>query len=424
MYIELHARSAFSFLEGSSLPEDLAAMCARLGMSAIALLDTDGVYGAPRFHMAAKKIEIKAHIGAEVTANLSPQRHRDTEKSNKLFKSFSVSPCLRSGFRLPLLVSSRAGYQNLCRMITKMKMRAKKGEGSIREEELEEYVDGLICLTGGADGLLATALQEGGIEKARKQVEKLIGLFGRKNVYVELQRHFHREEEARNRAAIAIAESLNLPLLATNGVCYATAKDRELCDAFTAIRHHRTLSTAGRLLARNSERHLKSPAEMQQLFADLPEAVSNTLELSSRLEFTLNDLGYQFPLYPVPEGETMNSFLRERAWEGFRQRYGRAAADMQTRARRQIERELALIEKLKLAGYFLIVWDLVRFCREQSILLQGRGSAANSAVCYSLGITAVDPISMELLFERFLSEERGEWPDIDLDLPSGAEREN
>ncbi|MGA9074526.1 MAG: error-prone DNA polymerase, partial [Candidatus Sulfotelmatobacter sp.] len=259
--------------------------------------------------------------------------------------------------------------------------------------------------------------------EARQQIEQLISLFGRGNVYIELQRHFHREEETRNRAAIAIARSLNLPLLATNGVCYAAAKDRELCDAFNAIRHHRTLSTAGRLLARNSERHLKSPQEMQQLFADLPEAIANTQELSSRLEFTLNDLGYEFPRYPVPEGETMNSFLRDRAWEGFRQRYGRAEADTRTRARSQIERELALIEKLKLAGYFLIVWDLVRFSREQNILVQGRGSAANSAVCYSLGITAVDPVSMELLFERFLSEERGEWPDIDLDLPSGDERE-
>jgi error-prone DNA polymerase len=437
MYIELHARSAFSFLEGSSLPEDLAGICARLDMPAMALLDTDGVYGAPRFHLAAKKIGIKAHIGAEVTAFL-PRGHGDTEKSNppskinnQQLKNSSVSEpalsvaegCLRGEFRLPFLVSSRTGYQNLCRLITKMKLRAKKGEGSVREEELEEHAQGLICLTGGAEGPLAAALRHGGIEEARKQVERLIGLFGRGNVYIELQRHFHREEETRNRAAIGIARSLNLPLLATNGVCYATAKDRELSDAFTAIRHHRTLSTAGRLLARNSERHLKSPQEMQQLFADLPEAIRTTLELSSRLEFTLNDLGYQFPRYPVPDGETMNSFLGERAWEGFRQRYGRASCDMQTRARRQIERELVLIEKLNLAGYFLIVWDLVRFCREQNILVQGRGSAANSAVCYSLGITAVDPISMELLFERFLSEERGEWPDIDLDLPSGDERE-
>jgi len=412
-------------------------MCARLNMPAMALLDTDGVYGAPRFHMAMKKIGIKAHIGAEVTVDLSPQRRPSaalragfgTEKNirkstikNQQLNS-SVSPCLRGGFRLSLLASSRTGYRNLCRLITKMKLRAKKGEGAVREEELEEHAQGLVCMTGGREGPLAAALLYGGVEGARKQVEQLVGIFGRGNVYVELQRHFHREEEARNRAAVAIARSLNLPLLATNGVCYAAAKDRELCDAFTAIRNHRTLSTAGRLLARNSERHLKSPQEMQQLFADFPEAIHNTLELSSRLEFTLNELGYQFPRYPVPEGETMDSFLRDRAWEGFRQRYGRADAALQSRARRQIERELALIEKLKLAGYFLIVWDLVRFCREENILVQGRGSAANSAVCYSLGLTAVDPISMELLFERFLSEERGEWPDIDLDLPSGDERE-
>jgi error-prone DNA polymerase len=445
MYIELHARSAFSFLEGSSLPEELMSAGARLHMPAIALLDTDGVYGAPRFHMAAKKFELKAHIGAEVMCqSFNPVILSGASASRSEALTESKDPYIRrfvqgmrvprsarndkvarkdKPFRLPLLVSSRAGYQNLCQLITKMKLRSKKGEGVVQNEELEEHAQGLVCLTGGADGPLAAALRHNGIEEARKQVEELIGIFGCGNVYIELQRHFHREEETRNRAAIAIARSLNLPLLATNGVCYAAAKDRELCDAFTAIRHHRTLSTAGRLLARNSERYLKSPQEMQQLFADLPEAINNTLELSSRLEFTLNDLGYQFPRYPVPEGETMNSFLRERAWEGFRQRYGRATADMQTRARRQIERELVLIEKLNLAGYFLIVWDLVDFCRKQNILAQGRGSAANSAVCYSLGITAVDPVSMELLFERFLSEERGEWPDIDLDLPSGDERE-
>jgi error-prone DNA polymerase len=414
-YIELHARSAFSFLEGASLPEELVAVCAQFNLPAMALLDTDGLYGAPRFHLAAQKAKLKTHIGAEVAcAHLCPVIPHFARND----KSF----CLPV-FRLPLLVSSRAGYQNLCRLITKMKLRAKKGEGSIFREELEEHADGLICLTGGADGPLAAALQQGGIDQARRQVDRLISIFGHKNVYVELQRHFQREEESRNRAAIDIARSLNLPVLATNGVCYATAKARELCDAFTAIRHHRTLSTAGRLLARNSERYLKSAPEMQQLFADLPEAISNTLELSSRLEFSLNDLGYEFPRYPVPEGETMNSFLRERSWEGFHNRYGRAKPEMQNRARLQIEKELKLIEKLKLAGYFLIVWDLIRFCREQNILVQGRGSAANSAVCYSLGITAVDAVGMELLFERFLSEERGEWPDIDLDLPSGDERE-
>jgi error-prone DNA polymerase len=439
LYIELHSRSAFSFLEGSSLPESLIARCAELKMPAIALLDRDGVYGAARFHMAAKKTGIKAHIGAEVTCNFSPQRHGDTERNSensikiqqqRIFhlnkKSeivFSVPPCLRGESRLPLLISSRSGYQNLCRLITKMKLRAAKDEGAVCEDELQEYSQGLICLTGADDGPLAVALKNGGMEAAIHAVERLVHIFGQNNVYVELQRHFHREQELRNRAAVEIARSLHLPLLATNGVRYATRHARELCDVFTAIKNHCTVNTAGRLLARNSECYFKSSEEMKALFADLPEAVANTVELSSRLEFTLEDLGYEFPKYPVPEGESMMSFLRERAREGFQSRYGGASAELKNKARSQIERELALIEKLKLPGYFLIVWDLVRFCGEQNILVQGRGSAANSAVCYSLGITAVDPVRMELLFERFLSEQRGEWPDIDLDLPSSDDRE-
>jgi error-prone DNA polymerase len=481
MYVELHSRSAFSFLEGSTLPEDLISVCTARGMSGMALLDRDGLYGSPRFYLAAQKAGLKAHIGAEVSCEvLSPQRHPSTslragsdteksgktEKSNNSFKEIhnpvrachseqseeSASPerpasnshnlqseikNLKSGdFKLPLLVSSRVGYQNLCQLITRMKLRAqRKEEGAVLEHELRQHAAGIVCLTGGDEGPLAAALTKGGPAEARRAVEHLTGIFGRENVYVELQRHFHREEEARNRVAIEIARDLHLPLLATNGVCYATPHDRPLCDVFTAIRHHQTLMTAGRLLARNSERHIKTPEEMSQLFADLPEAITNTAELSSRLEFKLSDLGYEFPRYPVPEGETMMSFLRQRVNEGARWRYGISLSgdrvpqngfhnkDLQQRARRQIERELQLIEKLELAGYFLIVWDIVRFCREQNILAQGRGSAANSAVCYSLGITAVDPISMELLFERFLSEKRGEWPDIDIDLPSGDQRE-
>ncbi|MGZ4843040.1 MAG: DNA polymerase III subunit alpha, partial [Candidatus Angelobacter sp.] len=409
---------------------DLISTCARLNMPAMALLDRDGVYGAPRFYMAARKAGVKAHLGAEVTCEIAglTDLRIDEFKTPNSWEVFN-SKIRKSGnstiasFRLPLLVSSRAGYQNLCHLITKMKLRAQKGEGAVRKEEIEEHAAGLICLTGGEYGPLASALAHGGMKEARHTVERLTGIFGQGNVYVELQRHFHRQQEARNRAAVEIARSLKLPLLASNGVCYATPRERELCDVFTAIRNHKTLAAAGRLLTRNSERHVKSPQQMQQLFADLPEALANTVELSSRLEFTLEALGYEFPKYPVPEGETMMSFLRERTREGFQQRYGRSDTGLKSRAQRQIERELALIEKLKLAGYFLIVWDLVRFCREQNILVQGRGSAANSAVCYSLGITAVDPINMELLFERFLSEERGEWPDIDLDLPSGDQRE-
>ena len=393
MYVELHARSAFSFLEGASTPEDLMTAAARLNLPAMAILDRDGVYGAPRFHLAARKAGLRAHIGTEVT---------------------SVD-----GFRYPLLAETRAGYQNLCRLITRMKLGAPKGEGAAAPEEIGEFSQGLICLTGGAEGPLAAALAKGGLESAKACLEKLCDLFGRNNVYVELQRHSDRQEESRNQAAVEIARRLHLPLVATNGVSHAIDEDREIQDVFTCLRNHRTLESAGRLLARNSERYVKSSEEMERLFADLPEALANTLALSSRLEFTLDRLGYEFPCYPAPEGETAISFLRRRTEEGALHRYGRH----HERAWKQIERELAVIGKLKLEGYFLIVWDIIRFCREQNILVQGRGSAANSAVCYSLGITAVDPVGMDLLFERFLSEERGEWPDIDLDLPSGDQRE-
>jgi error-prone DNA polymerase len=392
-YIELHARSAFSFLEGACLPEELASVCARHQMPAMALLDRNGVYGSPRFHLAARKLSVRPHIGAEAA---SPQ-----------------------GWRYPLLVESRAGYQNLCRLITHMKLRGKKAEGHAFPEEVAEKAHGLICLTGGEEGPLAYSLTKGGIRAAVDMVQQLCAMFGRDNVYIELQRHFNRPEETRNQAAMEIAQKLHLPLLATNGVWYANPEQRQLLDVFTCIRNHRTLATAGRLLTRNAEHYFKSPAEMTRLFSDIPEAVANTEVLSSRLQFTLNDLGYKFPQYPVPAGETQMSFLRQRTHEGMIGRYGLH----NEKAKKQVERELALIEKLDLPGYFLIVWDIVRFCRRQNILVQGRGSAANSAVCYSLGITAVDPVTMDLLFERFLSEERGEWPDIDLDLPSGAQRE-
>jgi len=393
MYIELHARSAFSFLEGASTPEELIDVCAQHGVPAMALLDRDGVYGSPRFHLAAKKRSMRAHIGAEVTS--------------------------AAGWRYPLLVESRVGYRNLCRLITRMKLRARKGEGCVQSEEISEMGRGLICLTGGEEGPLAHALLRGGIEAATESVQQLCRAFGRKNVYVELQRHFCREEEVRNQAAVEIARKLKLPLLATNGVSYASPRQCEVLDVFTCLHHYRVLDTAGCLLSRNSERHWKTPLEMAHLFSDLPEAIANTEFLSSRLQFTLSDLGYKFPPYPVAEGETQMQFLRARTHEGMISRYGSQNA----RPRKQIDRELALIEKLDLPGYFLIVWDIVRFCREQNILVQGRGSAANSAVCYALGITAVDPVGMDLLFERFLSEERGEWPDIDLDLPSGDQRE-
>lgn len=395
-YIELHARSAFSFLRGACAPEEYASIAASHGSPAMALTDVDGVYGSPRFHMSAKKAGMRAHIGAEVTA--------------------------KDGGRYTLLVESRTGYQNLSRLITRMKLRAgtknpKPGnEAAATLEDFAEFGEGLICLTGGEEGPLAGGLKNG---NAQQTVEQLVRVFGRGNVYVELQRHFDREEEARNQAAMDLARKMQLPLVATNGVCHATAQQREVLDVFSCLHHKTTLAEAGRRLARNSERHLKTPAEMAKLFDDLPEAIANTNIISSRLGFTLADLGYRFPDYPLPAGETVASYLWKLTDEGARRRY----QPYYDRARQQIERELALINKLELGGYFLIVWDLVRFAKEQGILCQGRGSAANSAVCYALGITAVDPVGMDLLFERFLSEERGEWPDIDIDFPSGDQRE-
>jgi error-prone DNA polymerase len=379
-YVELRARSAFSFLEGGSSPEDLILAAAHCNLPSIALLDRDSLSGAPRFHAAARKAGLRALIGAEVTC--------------------------QNGYRVPLLCENREGYQNLCQLLTRIKLRVPKNDPKHRPaatlDDLREFRRGLICLD-----------------------PRYVSIYGARHTYAALQRHLNPAQEAQNRALIDFARHHHIPLLATNGVTHATAADRMVTDALTCVRHRTTLHNAGRLLAPNAERHIKSAAEMASLFADLPEAIASTAEVAARLEFTLQDLGYEFPRYPVPgchglpSLSQMAQYLRQVTDQGARRRY----RPYHDKARRQIERELALIEKLELAGYFLIVWDIVEFCRRNQILAQGRGSAANSAVCYSLGITAVDPVGMDLLFERFLSEERGEWPDIDIDLPSGQQRE-
>jgi len=416
-YIELHSASAFSFLEGASQPEELIKRAVELEMPAMALLDRNGVYGSARFHTSAKRNCVHAHVGAEVAVSSFGNRLTPPAWLPHLHPAEPA--------RLPLLCESRIGYQNLCQLITCFKMREKdKCEGAATFDDLQKYAAGLVCLTGGDEGPLAAALVSGGEEAGRDTVERLVRIFGRDSVYIEVQRHREREEEWRNQAAIRIAGSLKLPVLATNGVRYATAYDREVLDVFTAVRHHTDLDHAGRLLALNNRRHLRPGREMAALFRDVPGAVEETLELSARLRFQLDDLGYEFPRYPVPDGETMDSFLKKRVAEGVMRRYGpKSDPALLERAKKQVDHELDLIARLGFAGYFLIVWDIVCFCKKNDILIQGRGSAANSAVCYALEITAIDPVGMELLFERFLSESRGEWPDIDLDLPSEDKRE-
>src|SRR6478609_7178582 len=430
-YIELHAYSAFSFLRGGSSPEQLAEVAAELEMPAIALLDRNGVYGAQRFSVAAREHGVRPIIGAELS--------------------------MEDGSILPVLVENRTGYKNLCELLTQAHLRSEKGKCAVRWDELPEFAEGLVVFLGSAHLQRANASpartfgilpkrtfresrftrQINSNKSSRMQnafastrdacappsvanrAQFLIDAFGRENVFIELQRHFIRGEERINRELIDLARAHRLPLVATNGVQYARPYGREVLDVFACIREHSHLDAAGKLLTRNAERHLKSDREMRAIFADLPEAIENTSRLAERLTFSLENIGYKFPEYPVPVGHSMDSFLRTIVWFGAQQRY----AAISPKVKRQIEEELALISKLGFPGYFLIVWDIINFCREHNIMVQGRGSAANSAVCYCLGITPVDPVESHLVFERFLNESRKGWPDIDLDLPSGDRRE-
>jgi error-prone DNA polymerase len=375
-YIELGCKSAFSFLRGASLPEDLVARAVALGYRTLALTDVDGLYGAPRFHHEAQRRGLRAIVGADIT--------------------------LPRG-RVRLLVRDRAGYRNLCRLVTAAKAGRNKGEALADWPHVEQHAAGLIA-----------------IADLDSDLDRLAAVFSRGgDLYLEIMRHHDRAGERRLRATVEEAGRRRLPIVATNDVRAADAGATELADVLTCIREKVTLDEAGTRLLLNAERHLQPPAEMQRRFADLPRAIDATAEIAARCAFTLEDLGYQFPDYPVPDGGTQIAYLRHLVDAGARRRYRPRTPKVTA----QLARELDLIERLGLAGYFLIVWDIVEFCRARGILVQGRGSAANSAVCYALGITAVDPVGMELLFERFLSEERGEWPDIDLDLPSGDRRE-
>jgi error-prone DNA polymerase len=421
-YIELHACSAFSFLRGGSFPEQLAEVAAELEMPAMALLDRNGVYGAQRFSVAAREHNVRPVIGCELS--------------------------MEDGAVLPVLVENRTGYKNLCELLTLAHLRSEKGKCVVRWSDLPQFAKGLIalfnislakCRTSVSDANFSRRFTEwshgnasdmdGQVEKPRererasqtpyKPIEMLIDAFGRKNVFIELHRHFIRGEERINRELIDLARANRLPLIAANGVQYAKPYGREVLDVFTCIREHTHLDAAGKFLTQNAERYLKSNRQMRAIFGDLPEAIENTSLLAERLMFSLENLGYEFPEYPVPAGHTMDSFLRTIVWFGAQQRY----AAISTKVKRQLEEELALITKLGFAGYFLIVWDIINFCREHNIMVQGRGSAANSAVCFCLGITPVDPVENHLVFERFLNESRKGWPDVDLDLPSGDRRE-
>ena len=393
MFCELHTRSAFSFLSSGSQPQRLARRAAELGMSQIALLDRDTVAGAVRFHFEAKEHGLKPIIGAEIT--------------------------MEDGSLLPLVPLNRAGYENLSKLITTVKLRNKKGEHFATREDIEQHSQNLICFTGGADGFIHNSIKNG---RGLTDLAWLNYVFYDR-LYIELQRHYLRSEEHINQVLLGYAHNLRIPYFASNGVYYADQNDRELFDVFTCIKNHTTIYEAGNLLSENDERHLKSHNEMQRLFEDLSEAVEKTKEIALRVDFSVDELSYNFPDYPVPVGETMDSFLRKKAQHGASERYSGSSPAIRYEVHSRLEKEFRIISMKKLAGYFLQVSDISDFCKCEGILSQGRGSAANSVVCYALGITAVDPIKHNLLFERFLSEKYEQYPDIDIDLPSGGDRE-
>ncbi len=427
-YVELRTASAFSFLDGASQPEDLIEQAAALDLPAVALIDRNGVYGAPRFYRAARAAGIRALVGAEIVLGDDPEeetscedRSRDTKPRSAKRRNTrrEASQHSTDAERLTVLVRSREGYRNLCRLLTAAARGRPKGDARATWRQVRAHAGGLHCLSGGGEGPLARRLQgQEGMAAGRRMLAQLQDVFDNR-VHVELQRTGQRAEEHRNQALVALAGRRRLPVVATGGVRYAKSIDKELYDVLTCARHGTSLDLAGRRLDPGRQRHLHSPRAMNARFQDIPSALAESVHLAEQLDFTLADLGYRFPAFPLPAGESDASYLRQITWNEARARFRPFTA----RAQAQIAKELDLIEKLDLAGYFLIVWDLVRFCARERILAQGRGSAANSAVCYALSITAVDPVKMELLFERFLSEERGEWPDIDLDLPSGAQRE-
>ncbi|MDB4525501.1 error-prone DNA polymerase [Akkermansiaceae bacterium] len=389
--MELLAKSSFSFLHGASGPEELVKRAAELGHEAIAIPDHLGFYGSARAHQAAKKAGIRAIVGATLT-DWAPE-------GGPIFA------------QLPVLVEQREGYRQLSQLLT-----ARHCAPELPPPDTLTYSQ--VILT-------PESLRNPTKKRLLEAAKSLKKTFGDHNVSIALYRHQRRGEERMNMLLAELADHLDLPLLATNAPLYAGRQDRLLGDAFTCLREHFTLDDAGRRLETNAERHLKSPTAIHKLFTGYPQAVEHAYRLAERCEFTLENLGYEFPSYRDPD--THRLFTADEECELLRitAQKGLKSLNLENSKKhtQQIEYELSMIFKLGFQGYFLIVWDLVQFARSQGILCQGRGSAANSLVCYVLGITNVDPVAGGLLFERFLSENRKSWPDIDIDFPSGERRE-
>jgi error-prone DNA polymerase len=392
-YVELHCHSNYSMLDGASHPEDLVARAKELGMEALAITDHDGLYGAVRFWQAAIQEGIRPIIGAEVT--------------------------LEGCTHLTLLAENRDGYSNLCRLISTAQLTHDKYQAALAPAALAEHSKGLICLSGCRNGEIPRHLLAGNRGRARALAEGYIETFGIENFWIELQHHLLPEDDWLCAELVDLADRLGVGCVATNDVHYARRESHQLQDILVCIKNRTILDAAGDLLRSNSEYHLKPAGEMTALFERYPGAVANSRIIAGRCHVDLNFKGYRFPGFQVPQGETPFSYLYRLCHEGARERY----QPITPAVSRQLAHELEVIYKTGLAEYFLIVWDIMRYAREKGIPGQGRGSAADSIVAYVLGITKVDPIRHNLLFERFLSEEMSGMPDIDIDFSTNHREE-
>ncbi len=394
-YVELHCHSYYSLLSGASAPEVLVGRAAALGYPALALTDHNGLYGVVRFWQAARERGLKALVGAEVE--------------------------LADGSHLTLLAETQHGYANLCRLISTGQLAGQKGQPRLTVETLAQHAQGLLCLSGCRRGKVASALRAREEKRAHQAASQLGDAFGASRFWIEIQRHYLPTDAHLTAALVTLAQALGVGIVATNNVHYADRSSQRLHDVLTCVRHHAALPEAlgAGLLHPNSEQFLKPPQKMATLFADLPGALRNTLHISERCNVSLDFSAQRLPTFSVPEGHTPESYLYHLCQQGLVRRFD----PITPQARAQLAHELAVIGQMGLAGYFLVVWDIVRFAREQGIRCQGRGSAANSLVAYLLGITQIDPLRHHLLFERFLSEGTHTMPDIDVDFAADRREE-
>jgi error-prone DNA polymerase len=401
-YAELHAHSAFSFLDGASTPEELVEEAARLGLRALALTDHDGLYGAVRFAEAATELDLRTVFGAELSLGSGARTERPDPP----------------GPHLLVLARGPEGYRRLSRQLAAAHLAGgEKGKPRYDIDALTEAAAGhWHILTGCRKGSVPQALSDGGPDAAERALADLVDRFSADRVSIELTHHGHPLDDERNAALAGLAPRFGVGVIATTGAHFAHPSRGRLAMAMGAIRARQSLDSAAGWLAPLGGSHLRSGEEMARLFAQRPEVVTAAAELGEQCAFGLALIAPQLPPFDVPDGHTEDSWLRQLVMAGARDRYG--PAESAPRAYSQIEHELKVIAQLKFPGYFLVVHDIARFCRCNNILCQGRGSAANSAVCYALGVTAVDPVANELLFERFLSPARDGPPDIDMDIES------